>query len=71
MQIRRLGPSDTADVLGAAHPFDEPSSAEAVAAYLRDERNIFLLALDGLMAVGFLRGTELGQLKSNQRQMFL
>jgi ribosomal protein S18 acetylase RimI-like enzyme len=70
-EVRALGPSDAALVLGAAALFDEPPDPASVRAYLADPRNVFLLAMEGGRAVGFLRGTELGQLKSDQRQMFL
>jgi aminoglycoside 3-N-acetyltransferase I len=69
--IRRLGPGDTPQVLGAAALFDEPPDPGAVRAYLADDRNVFLIAYDEAEAVGFLRGTSLGQLKSSRRQMFL
>jgi ribosomal protein S18 acetylase RimI-like enzyme len=71
MNVRRLGPGDTATVLSANHLFDEPADAGAVGAYLDDNRNVFLIAFDGERPVGFLRGTELGQLKSQRKQMFL
>lgn len=71
MEIRRLGPPDTNQVIGAARLFDEPPDRAAVERYLADERNVFLLALQGDEPAGFLRGTELAQLKSERRQMFL
>lgn len=69
--MRRLGPSDAAVVLRSEHLFDEPLDGGAVRAYLRDRRNVFLLAVEGIRGVGFLRGTELRQLASPRRQMFL
>jgi ribosomal protein S18 acetylase RimI-like enzyme len=71
MQIRTLGPGDAEEVLRAADLFDEPLSPRAVGAYLADDRNVFLLAYQGDAVVGFLRGTELGQLKTDRKQMFL
>lgn len=71
MDVRRLGVRDVEAVLRARPLFDEPPDPSAVEAYLRDERNVFLLAEEGVESVGFLRGTELGQLKSSRRQMFL
>jgi aminoglycoside 3-N-acetyltransferase I len=71
MGIRRLGPGDASEILRAAHLFDEMPNPAAVDEYLADDRNVFLLAHEGDEAVGFLRGTELAQLKSGQRQMFL
>jgi aminoglycoside 3-N-acetyltransferase I len=71
MRITRLNPGQEAEILAAPELFDEPPDREAVRAYLEDERNIFLLASEGSKATGFLRGTDLGQLKSTRRQMFL
>ena len=58
-------------VLGATDLFDAPPVLEAVASYLGDSRNIFLLAQEGARPIGFLRGTELTQLHSTRKQMFL
>jgi len=71
MEVQRLGPQEEAEVLRAASLFDEPPTPRAVQAYLSDPRNVFLLAREGAEVVGFLRGTELGQLKSERKQMFL
>jgi len=71
MQIRRLGSEGEEEVLRAAHLFDEPPSPRAVRTYLADGRNVFLLAYQDDAIVGFLRGTELGQLKTDRKQMFL
>ena len=66
-----MGSDDVSEVLRAGHLQDEPSDPAAVAQYLADDRNVFFLAYDENTPVGFLRGTELGQLKSPRRQMFL
>ncbi|MGA8302264.1 MAG: GNAT family N-acetyltransferase [Thermoplasmata archaeon] len=71
MRVQRLGKDDTRDVLGAAHLFDEPPDPEAIVVYLGDPRNMLFLAYLGDVPVGFLRGTELNQLKSVRKQMFL
>jgi ribosomal protein S18 acetylase RimI-like enzyme len=71
VQIRRLGSQDVPEVVRAARLFDEPPDPAAVHTYLRDDRNIFLLASEGDTPVGYLRGTELGQLKNERRQLFL
>jgi len=71
MQVRRLESGAEIEILHAAHLFDEPPDVEAVRHYLADERNIFLIAYEGGEAIGFLRGTELGQLRSLRKQMFL
>jgi aminoglycoside 3-N-acetyltransferase I len=71
MQVLRLGAKDASTVLRAAPLFDEPPDPAAAEEYLRDDRNVFLLAVEGEAAVGFLRGTELRQLKSGRKQMFL
>jgi ribosomal protein S18 acetylase RimI-like enzyme len=70
-KITQLGATDGAAVIGAADLFDEPPNPAAVTDYLRDERNVFLLASEGARAVGFLRGTGLVQLKNERKQMFL
>ncbi|HYK94170.1 MAG TPA: GNAT family N-acetyltransferase [Thermoplasmata archaeon] len=71
MQVRRLGAADAAAMIQAASLQDEPPDPTAVASYLADDRNVVFLATEGSVAVGFLRGTGLGQLKSVRRQMFL
>jgi ribosomal protein S18 acetylase RimI-like enzyme len=71
MVVRRLVTGEETELLRAAPLFDEPPDPSAVRAYLADPRNVFLLATEGNEVVGFLRGTELGQLKSKQKQMFL
>jgi aminoglycoside 3-N-acetyltransferase I len=50
---------------------EETPDLAAARAYLADDRNVFLMAYEGSEAVGFLRGTELGQLRSRRKQMFL
>jgi ribosomal protein S18 acetylase RimI-like enzyme len=71
MDVRRLGPQDTEAVVRAAVLLDDPPNPAAIRSYLEDRRNVFLLAFEGEEPIGFLRGTELQQLKSPQRQMFL
>jgi aminoglycoside 3-N-acetyltransferase I len=71
VRIRRLGPGEESLVAGATHLLDEPPDLDAVRSYLADDRNVFLLAEKGSKAVGFLRGTAFGQLKSTRKQMFL
>ena len=71
MQIKRLGPPEAQTLLEAAYLFDAPPIENAVLAYLQDERNIFLLALEDRRPVGFLRGTALTQVSSERRQMFI
>ena len=71
MEVHRLTANHLRRLLSAARLFDEPLSESAARAYLEDERNVFFLALEGDRAVGFLRGTSLGQIKSIQRQMFI
>jgi len=71
MHVRRLHPEEAQEVLRAAALFDHRPDPEAVRSYLADARNVFLLAWEGDVPVGFLRGTKLLQLKSPRRQMFL
>ena len=71
MRVRRLGPGAELEVLHAAYLMDETPDLAAARAYLADDRNVFLMAYEGSEAVGFLRGTELGQLRSKRKQMFL
>lgn len=71
MRIRRLVSGAEIEVLHAAHLWEEPPDVAAVRAYLADPRNIFLVAYEASEAIGFLRGTELGQLRSLRKQMFL
>jgi [ribosomal protein S18]-alanine N-acetyltransferase len=71
MRVERLRAGDDREVLRAAGLFDEPPNPKAVRTYLSDDRNVFLIAYEEDGPVGFLRGTELGQLKSERKQMFL
>jgi ribosomal protein S18 acetylase RimI-like enzyme len=71
VRIRRLGAEEAPAVLAAASLFDRPPLEDPTRAYLADPRNVFLLATAGREPVGFLRGTELGQLDSPRKQMFL
>jgi ribosomal protein S18 acetylase RimI-like enzyme len=71
MRVRRLGPGAELEVLHAAHLMDETPDLAAARTYLADDRNVLLVAYEGSEAVGFLRGTELSQLRSKRKQMFL
>jgi len=71
MTVVRFAPGEEGEVLRASPLFDEPPDPIAVRTYLQDNRNVFLLAYAGDTPVGFLRGTELGQLKTERKQMFL
>jgi ribosomal protein S18 acetylase RimI-like enzyme len=71
MHVQLLETKDAGEVLRASQLFDERPSPEAVDAYLGDPRNVLFLAYEGDAPVGFLRGTELNQLKSKRKQMFL
>lgn len=71
MRIRRLHTGDELAVLHAAYLFDDNPDLLAVRDYLSDDRNTLLVAFEGSEALGFLRATELGQLKSRRKQMFL
>ena len=65
-------PGDELAVLHAGYLFDDPEvDLAAVREYLADDRNVFLLAYEGSEALGFLRGTELLQLSTRRKQMFL
>ena len=71
MKVRQLAPGDQAELLASSALLDEPPDLEAATSYLADPRNIYLLAYENEVPVGFLRGTALGQLKSRRPQMFL
>jgi ribosomal protein S18 acetylase RimI-like enzyme len=71
VRIRRLRVGDEGELVRSPTRFDEPADPGAGRDYLADPRNVFLMAYEGEIAVGFVRGTELGQLKSRQKQMFL
>ncbi len=71
MKVRTLTVDDIDRVMDAAALFDDPPVRTAVRAYLRHRRNVFLMAEDEGRAVGFLRGTELDQVDTPHRQMFL
>lgn len=72
VQIRHILPGEGPEVLRSGHLFGRGQpDLEAVQAYLADERNVLLIAFEGTKAVGFLRATELRQLTSRRKQMFL
>jgi ribosomal protein S18 acetylase RimI-like enzyme len=71
VEFRQLAEGQGSEVLAAPELFDEPPDPEAVRAYLHDRRNLFLLAYEDGRAVGFLRGTELDQVKTTRHQFFL
>jgi aminoglycoside 3-N-acetyltransferase I len=51
--------------------FDRPLSVAAARRYLADPRNVCFVAVDRDATIGFLRGTELDQMDSDRKQMFL
>ncbi|MGD1099627.1 MAG: GNAT family N-acetyltransferase [Thermoplasmata archaeon] len=71
MRVRRLGPGTELDVLRGAHLLQETPELSAARAFLADERNVLLAAYEGSETVGLLRGTELTQLRSKRKQMFI
>jgi len=72
MRIRRILPGDELAVLRAGYLFDHGTpDLAAVRAYVADTRNVLMFAFDGSEALGFLRGTELLQLSSRRKQMFI
>jgi len=71
MRVRRLVLGDELVVLRAGYLFDDPPDLPAIREYLADDRNTLLFAFEGSDPVGFLRATELLQLKTRRRQMFL
>jgi len=72
VQIRRILPGKELTVLEASHLFDHGRPERAsVRTYLADPHNRLLFAFERGTAVGFLRATELLQLTSHRKQMFL
>lgn len=59
-------------VVRADHLFDHGRpDPVAVRSYLADLRNVLLFAFEGSEALGYLRATELEQLTTRRKQMFL
>ena len=59
-------------MLHAGYLFDSGTpEVSAVRAYLADLRNVLLFAFEGSEALAFLRATELLQLSTRRKQMFL
>ena len=71
MEIRRLGPADTALLLAAAPLLDRPPQREAARAFLADPRNYFLLATVDNTPAGFIRAHALAQFDTPRPQFFL
>jgi ribosomal protein S18 acetylase RimI-like enzyme len=71
MRVRRLAPGTELEILRAGYLMEEPPELSAARALLSDDRNVFLMAYEGSDAVGFLRATELTQLRSKRKQMFI
>ncbi|MCI4360382.1 MAG: GNAT family N-acetyltransferase [Thermoplasmata archaeon] len=69
--VQRLGVGEEGEILRARALFDEPPDPQAARTYLQDERNVFFLAYHRAVPVGFLRGSALGQISTERRQMFL
>lgn len=57
MNVRRLGPGDEDVVIALAE--QRPPTREQAAAFLADDRMIFLVAFDGAEPMGFVFGHEL------------
>lgn len=70
-RVTRLRPKDASRIVRAPNLWDEKPDLQATREYLRDARNVFLLAVEGPTPVGFLRATSLRQIKSRYPQMFL
>lgn len=72
MRVRRILPGEELAVLHAAYLFEsQVLDLTAVRAYLADLRNVLLVAFEGSEALGVLRATELLQLSTRRKQMFL
>ena len=71
VRIVRLSRSRAPTIAKAHHLFDGPLDLRATRRYLADPRNLFLMAWDGRIAVGFLRGTFLLQTRTSMPQFFL
>lgn len=72
VRVSRVRSSDAARLARSADPlFDKSPDPAALAAYLTDNRNVFMLAEVNTTAVGFLRATALGQLHTRRPQMYL
>jgi ribosomal protein S18 acetylase RimI-like enzyme len=67
-----MRPSNAFRLVQAAQPlFDHPGDPEAMKGYLADPRNLFWLASEDGVPVGFLRATSLRQPHTRRLQMFL
>jgi ribosomal protein S18 acetylase RimI-like enzyme len=58
VEIRRVGPSQVAEVIAAAPLFDAPPRAEWAAQFLARDGHHLLFAYEGDMPVGFVSGVE-------------
>jgi ribosomal protein S18 acetylase RimI-like enzyme len=71
VEVEELGPGDDEKVDRAAHLFDDPVDAGAVAAYLADPRHHLLIASVEDTAAGFVTGIELLHPDKERPEMFI
>lgn len=69
--LRHLEADDVAPLMAASPLFDHPLDRVAVSRYLAHPDHHVWLAYDGSRPVGFLRGTELLQVETRNRQFLL
>jgi ribosomal protein S18 acetylase RimI-like enzyme len=71
VEVEKLGPGDDERVARAAHLFDDPVDATAVADYLADPRHHLLIATIDDTAAGFVTGIELLHPDKERPEMFI
>jgi len=71
VRIVRLRSGGARRLVRARHLFDGPLDFHATRRYLADRRNLFLLAREGTIPVGYLRGTYLLQTRTTMPQFLL
>ncbi len=71
MWVTRIGRGGVTKLLRASSLFDVRPSVRAARSYLSNPDNVFFLATENGLPLGFLRGTALQQVRSERLQMFL